>query len=340
MAIVQGAMIGGSFLPEKEFKEIITELFLNTDNVKEMNRLINLALKNIKSKNLRAAYKNIEEFETKLLKNPSTSIMLITNLNSEEGNYKWYLNKNEKNVIQKGGKLSYSKIIKNSLIEEEISQILSKHLLDMIRTVDTTKMSDEEIRAFFNNYIFSSKKKKIDIGSRTHNSRKIKEMIYGQNPAYKGNIADAFIQHVANMHKQLLIGKMENIVPISSSVLQEEGSNFYQLLLDSTNNTPWFTGGDLILLNENREVIANIQLKTLVNEKASVVGGQGITGGRLSTYLIELKKLINNDNILDAKVFADKFYQTFATSGILDEVEDKIEDIVVKKVRNVLNLTS
>jgi len=85
---MQGAMIGGFLLPEKEFKDIVKQLFLNINYIKYLENIIDRALKNIHSKNIRAAYKNIEEFETEIFKNPSVSIMLITNLNSDKGQYK------------------------------------------------------------------------------------------------------------------------------------------------------------------------------------------------------------------------------------------------------------
>ena len=337
MAVIQGAMVGGSLLPEDQFKIIIKHLFLNTDNVKILDNIIDRALKNIHSNNIRAAYKNIEEFETQLLKNPPTSIMLITNLNSESGNYKWAWNKDEKNVIRKSGKISFAKTIKNSLLEEELTNILSEHLLGLIRMIDTTELSNEEINNLFKLYDYQKKDTKRIMGLRTRGDRNLKHIIYGDNPQYRGQIADAFLNHIGNMHKALFAGKIDKMTPILQSVMEEEGSNFYQLLIDSTNNTPWYTGGDLILLGENSEVIANIQLKTIINEKSNVIGK--ISSSTLETNLLGLKELIQAENILDADLFANKMYKMFATSGIIEEVNNKIIDGAVKNVKKSLGLT-
>ena len=331
---MQGAMIGGSLLPEEQFKDIVKQLFLNTDNVKNLNNIIDRALKNIHSNNIRAAYKNIEEFETQLLKNPPTSIMLITNLNSESGDYQWAWNKDEKNVIRKSGKISFSRTIKNSILEKELMNVLSEHLLGLIKMIDTTELSDEEINKLFKLYSYQKKDTKRIMGLRAHYNRNLKQIIYGDNLQYRGQIADAFLNHIGNMHKMILSGK---IAPILQSVMEEEGSNFYQLLIDSTNNTPWYTGGDLILLGENGEVIANIQLKTIINEKSSTIGK--ISSATLETNLLELKELIQLENILDADLFADKMYKMFATSGIIENVNDKIIENAVKNVKEALNLT-
>lgn len=336
MAVLQGAMIGGTLLPEKQFKEVVKDLFLNVENVSKLNNIVDRAIRNIKGKNIRAAYKNMEEFETELFKNPPTSIMVITNLNSSEGKYTWAWNKDEKNTIMKSGKISYSKTVKNNLMAEEVTEILSQHLLNLIKTIETTELSDEQINNLFKHYTYQNKKTKRLMGLEANQSRNLKDIIYGNNPQYKGQIADAFINHVGNMHKQILSGKIDNVTPIVASVMEEEGSNFYQLLIDSTNNTPWYTGGDLILLGDNREVIANIQLKTIINEKSSTIGK--ITSSTLLGHLEELKTLINEENILDADIFADKIYSMFATSGVIDEVNNKVVDIAENIARQTLNL--
>ena len=334
MAILQGAMIGGYLLPEEEFKQIIKELFLETDNVLKLKSIINNALRNIKSKNIRAVYKNIEDFETNLLKNPPTSIMLITNLNSLEGNYKWAWNQDEKNVIRKSGKISFAKTVKNNLLEESLTNILSEHLLEMIRTIDSTELSNEEIDSLFINYKYQTSTHKMAVGARAHDDRNLKYIIYGNNPQYRGQIADAFLNHIGNMHKQLLIGDVKNINPFIQSVMQEEGGNFYQLLLDSTNNTPWYTGGDLILLDKTGQIISNIQLKTIINEKSSTIGK--ISSTTLFNQLLELKDFIEEDSIIDAEIFANKIYKMFTTSGIIEEVNEKIITDTVQYVKQSL----
>ena len=338
MATREGAMIGGYLLPEKEFKEVIKELFLESDNVKILKDQVRLALQNIKSKNIRAAYKNMENIQIELFQNPTTSLMLISNLYDENGNYQFSWNRTEKDVIRKSGKLSYAKTVKNSLLEEELNQTLSRHLNNMIKMIETTDLTNEEIDRLFKYYKFGKRRSKSEVGRDTHYDRNLRWIVYGDNPNYRGNIADAFLNHVGNMHKELLIGDYSTASPIVQSVAEEEGENFYQLLLDSTNNTPWFTGGDLILLNKNSEVIANIQLKTILREKGGTVGQ--IKTNQLEEDLRALQELINTESILDAEQFADKMFNLYKTSGVYKEMEDKVDEIAINEVKNKLNLTN
>lgn len=338
MAVLQGAMIGGYLLPEQQFKEVIKELFLDTDNIKQLKNIINKTIKNINSGDRRAAYENMEELQTILLSNPSTSIMLITNLKSPEGEYSWSWVQNEKDTLRKSGKISYAQTIQNGLVEAEWTEILSKHLLDMIKTVETTEMSNPAISKMFKIYNYQNHKIKSAIGAKARENRNLKYAIYGDNPQYRGQIADAFLNHVGNMHKTILTNKMEEIKPFNMSVLQEEGENFLQLLIDSKNNTPWYTGGDLIILGNQGNVVANIQLKTILNESADTVGR--ITISKLRTNLQELKKLIDKESILDSEAFADKIYRMFATSGVIDEITDEVINIAYEETRKALNLTT
>lgn len=85
MAVLEGAMLGGTFLPEKEFKDIIKEYFDNTDNVKKIRIKLSKILSD--TDNIKTLYDKVEEIETELLKNPTVSLLLITNLKSAEGEY-------------------------------------------------------------------------------------------------------------------------------------------------------------------------------------------------------------------------------------------------------------
>lgn len=339
MAIQQGAMLGGYLIPEEQFKQVIKDhLLTNDENVHKIKRIINNSLNNIKQKNIRALYKNIEKLEVEILRNPPTSLMVITNLSSDNKNYNWYLQKSEKKTVLKSGNLSRIKALEKEIQSQELSKILSEHLYNMIKDIENGSILD--LQNFFKKYNFISKERKSKLGINASTSEyNMKKVIYGDNPNYLGQIADAFLNHLGNYHKALFISNFNTPIEIKESVMQEEGENFLQLLIDSTNNVGWWTGGDLILLGANNEVIANIQLKTQGLSSKSF--NAEISYSQLESELLKLKSLFEEDNIKDIEKFTNNFFNLFKTSGITeqafeimkDDVQQQIIDSVIKNIK-------
>ena len=339
MAIQQGAILGGYLIPEEQFKQVIKDhLLTNDENVHKIKRIINNSLNNIKQKNIRALYKNIEKLEVEILKNPPTSLMVITSLSSDNKNYNWYLQKSEKKTVLKSGNLSRIKALEKEIQSQELSKILSEHLYNMIKDIENGSILD--LQNFFKKYNFMSKERKSKLGINASTSEyNMKKVIYGDNPNYLGQIADAFLNHLGNYHKALFISNFNTPIEIKESVMQEEGENFLQLLIDSTNNVGWWTGGDLILLGANNEVIANIQLKTQGLSSKSF--NAEISYSQLESELLKLKSLFEEDNIKDIEKFTNNFFNLFKTSGITeqafeimkDDVQQQIIDSVIKNIK-------
>lgn len=341
MAIVQGAMLGGTLLPEKEFKELLFELLKNTDFEKQLVLFINRAIKKAEDGNLTGLYNEIEILETQLFQNPETSLMVITNLKSPIGDYSWSWVHSEKNTLtDKGGNIQLLEALKGEIKKAQITQALSEHLLNMINIVEFEKMTNEDYDNLFNNYSFGSKKTKKDIGKRVADKN-----IHGKTMAYifygnkgvaqrRGQIADAFLNHVGNMHRAILGDFTFNRVPqFQANVKDEEGPNFYQLLIDSANNVGWQTGGDLILLDGNK-IVANIQLKTIQNASDNYVGK--ITFDKILEDLYRFKDFIDKGEIFNKEYFINHCYNFFKTSGIMNEVADKIMEIPIEYAKQNL----
>ena len=351
MAIVKGAMIGGSFLPEQEFKEIIKEYFDKGENVVRIRTILNTILQH--KDNPKIIYNNIEKLETELLKNPATSLLVITNYKSPTGEYKWYYKSKESKVVTKTGLLSYAETIKKSLLEQQYTEILSQHLRDLINTVETEKFDDKNddddensndiigtLDEFFgkNSKVSVSPDRIKRMGHSAHYQNSLMNVIYGDTPEdqRRGKIADAFLNHLGNMHRAIFTGGIETITPFTRSVKEEEGPHFLQLLADSANNAGWWTGGDLILVNNN-QVIANIQLKTILNTSDSSVGTIRTT--EILNQVQQLRDFIEKDVVYNRDKFANIMYDTFKTSAIFDKVSKKITEDAVEIVRQELNLT-
>lgn len=335
--VVEGAMLGGSFIPEKEFKEIIKEYFDNSDNVIKIRNILNTILQY--NDNPRIIYNNIEKLQTELFKNPVTSLLLITNYKSPVGNYQWYFKSQEGKAVTNSGIISYLEATKKSLLEEQYTQILSDHLLDLIRVVENTKLANSEIDNYFNRYTFQSYKRKQQMGVRAHDDGSLMNIVYGdlEPDKRRGQIADAFLNHLGNMHRSLFTQGIETITPFVQTVEQEEGTHFLQLLIDSTNSTGWWTGGDLILVNNNK-VIANIQLKTIINSKSGKVGT--IKTDTILKQIQKLRDFIEKDLVYNKEKFADIMYDTFQTSAIFDNVSKQIKEDAIKIARQELGLTN
>lgn len=239
MATIDGAMLGGYFLPEKEFKQILKDKILsNNKNIEKINDIIDKAILAINNQNLLAFYTEIEKLEVELLKNPETSLMVITNVNNQGENMKYYYHHSEKDTLTKGGTISRAKALKDTAIKEALSKTLSKHLSNMIMYIENGIL--EDIDGFFNSgkYKFSSKKQKSEMGERgSHSEYNLKYIIYGDKTQYLGQVADAFLNHLGNYHKIIFENNFKKNITIKSTVMEEEGENFYQRLIDSTNST-------------------------------------------------------------------------------------------------------
>ena len=116
------------------------------------------------------------------------------------------------------------------------------------------------------------------------------------------------------------------------NVFLEEGHpGFYNLLIDSTNTTGWYSGGDLIITDSKGEVVASIQLKTS--------GGSGETIGtikrdRLNKAIDTLLLLIDQEN----NQFISKFYDLVKTSTV-SPINNCIDQTVENIIKQNLNLT-
>lgn len=338
MPVLEGAMIGGTLIPEKEFKMVLKEEILNNEEyLTELRRLIRISINNIRSNDMKNLYKNIEKIETELLKNPATSLMVINNISIDGAKKNFYLHEDEKVFIKKSGSIRGAKLLKEKVLQEELSDILSNHLTNFIKEVETYKFTKKEIKEFFNDDIFLNYTTKREMGSRARDSDyNLKYIIYGNNPQYLGQIADAFLNHIGNMHKNLLLTKgkkLSQLQELPYSIREEEGVNFFHLLVNSTNSTGWWTGGDLILLGENNQVVANIQLKT---KQGSSLGKMGkITSATLYDDLLELQNMFEQETLVNIDFFADKFYKTFKTSGITEKTEEELYKYVNQKAMEV-----
>ena len=149
-------------------------------------------------------------------------------------------------------------------------------------------------------------------------------VLYGNintGQGWRGNVADAFINHLGHYHinllKTLFITQNNNIEEIQKTVFAEEGWNINKILIDSTNNTPWYTGGDLIL--KYGDFTLNVQLKTMqaYQENKIRIAGQIATQDFL-TFLISLEQLLSFTTS-DSEQIIRELFNNLKTSGWIQE---------------------
>ena len=366
MAIREGAMIGGYLLPEEDFKKVIIQLLQvqKADILNGFDRVLTAISMNDAHK----AYEEWDKIQTTIFRNPKTSLLAILNFrNGIKNPQEWVHISDEISAIMsdqdKNGRINIqqAKEIGGALREQINSNTLAKHLGNLFKTITSDNVEyTEESDYLFD--IFAGDEGSA-IRTRLANERNLASdavknytyahIIYGKRNnsvndfRSRGRIADAFLNHLGNIHGSLFAGDEENVFHNISKALEGDPSSvkdeennanrklgFLHLLLNSLNKTGWYTGGDLIVTNTKGQVIANIQLKT------SISSGQWIGQVRTSMLGRKIEMFKSAINSGDPNI-AQMFYDTLKTSGAVAEVGDAVlttPDDILKNTFNIKNI--
>ncbi len=137
-----------------------------------------------------------------------------------------------------------------------------------------------------------------------------------------GRAYDSFMQHLANREKDVFeylrsrgtseISQLDNLLNINRKTVFEEengvgpNGNFTRMLKSGTNNIPWFTGGDIVIIDpKTMHVVYNIQLKTT---SKNIQGTFGIAISKLNDFL---KAFTNPESTYQQK--AEAIFHYFVT---------------------------
>ena len=348
-------------LNENEFKkalrqsEIINKL---EENKKRISVMLNAGQRYIERGEIKIAYTIWENILSPLLlqneKYQKVSLMVISNMEQTE-DLAWRSKErdmltatDEINAIL-NNKNEINMLFKNTTIQ----QYFSHHLHEMLRNVDTSQVqvdkSKKPTEFYYNNvsyelqnYIKSKKsrqKRYITFFNSNIAILTLRQLMYGKSDTWYGNVADAFIQHIAHMHSQIFAESINNDFSNigGRSVFNEEGSNILQLLADSRNNVPWYTGGDLILKLQHG-VILNIQLKTthkLINfssNKEEIVGN--ISYKRIKELFNRLQVIFNGGSIeTEIDNLSEILFKELKTSAWIEKVDKQVKNGVSKLMK-------
>lgn len=347
MALIlkEGILANNDILSETEFKNFIDPI-LDERLLHNLNLRLNSILKFIKRGQIKEAYKEWESLQRNILQNKdyAVSLLFIENINSENKDYQFKYATKEYDILNNRGKLTHISNLMKAAYQESIQEQINEHLSEFITDISTKTISDIElIRDIFKSKYHDIKHNASEARWNTHDWT-YKNIVYGNNPVWQGNAADAFMNHMAHLHVQILAGNIpaEQQNLFAQSVWNEEKDNIFKLLADSLNHVSWITGGDIVIKYQGQ--LFNIQLKTGQILKNSSKQRRRI-GGKLKT--IELTNLIialKNDIILkDKPALIHRLYIELKTSGWVEETNkdtvDIITNLITTNLHSVKNLT-
>lgn len=321
MVLKEGIIAHNDILSYEEFEAFMKQE-LNEKVIKSLQLRLSYILNAIKRNKIKDAYQRWEKLQASILKNKdfATSLLFISNLKLENGKqYEFNFHSKEREILNAKGKFgNMSKLFKKAF-EEELSYQVHQHLQGFIKDIETQKAPYELVQ------LVASTTTNKDVYTRYKENKIYRHVLYGESKAWKGNVADAFMNHMAHLHIQLL-GKEPDLDNLFKySVFQEERNNINKLLADSKNNISWYTGGDVIIKYNNQ--IFSIQVKSAdksyKEEKARIRAT--ITTEQLKNFIIKLQNYIHNKDIINV---IKTFYEELKTSGWVEFTEQAISETV------------
>lgn len=340
MVLKEGVVAHNDILDYNEFKNFMKER-LNKEIISSFSVRLNQIQGYIKKQDYKEAYKRWESLEREIFQNNNyaVSLLFVDNINIGSANYQFRYASKEYDVLGEKGelsKLSQLKPLTNELFKENLSEQVGQHLEQFLNQVASTFLPLSQARRVFNEN--NSGMKRRASNARWHTKDwTYRNIFYGDNPSWQGNTTDAFMNHMAHMHVQIMAQGIEDDAEknlFAASVFQEEGNAIYDLLSASTNHTAWYTGGDIIFKYGNQ--LYNIQLKTgLINtndkkQKRSKVGSKLATKNLLA--LIENLKVEIKKQDIDKII--DLLYNELKTSGYVEMTNEAI----AKEIDKLTNL--
>ena len=340
MVLKEGVVAHNDILDYDEFKDFIKKR-LNEEIISSFSVRLNQIQGYIKKQDYKEAYKRWESLEREIFQNDNyaVSLLFIDNINIGSTNYQFKYTSKEYDVLGKRGKLSrlaQLKPLNDELFKESLAEQVGQHLEQFLNQVASSFLPMSQALRVFNEN--NSGMKERASNARWHTKDwTYRNIFYGDNPSWQGNAADAFMNHMAHMHVQILARGIENDSDknlFAASVFQEEGDAIYDLLLASKNSTAWYTGGDIIFKYGGQ--LYNIQLKTGLVDTSNKKQKRSRIGGKLATKnllaLIEsLKVEIKNQDI---DKIIDLLYNELKTSGYVEKTNEAIS----KEVDKLTNL--
>lgn len=324
MALFQkeGIVAFNEILNEQEFNTVMMQLidaeWLNIFKL----RLLDI-LNDIEANSIKSAYQKWEALQGEMLGNPNfaTSLLFVSNLQGMDvpGSLQYSYVSQEYNILsEKGMFLNVQQGFEN-IMQDTIGEAVQSHLLGLKEDIETKEAPYRVVQLM--NTLHDNKSKAY---ARYRQDRTYKNVLYGRSKSWLGNVTDAFMNHMAHLHMSMEhLEENENGLGFTQSVFQEEKNNINKLLVDSTNKTAWFTGGDVIIKYNNQ--LYSIQVKSSMLAQGR--GGKITSRIRTKGLKIVINNLINSLNMGKLSVI-QSLYNSLKTSGWVEHTNVNVNQIV------------
>lgn len=220
----------------------------------------------------------------------------------------------------------------------ELETELNNHYSKMINSLNTTLDSSEAYKTRMMYLHQKPNYKKTDFYKnkwRNHWTGQSYNSIFYTAKNAEGQRVEAFTMHLAEKHIEIF-SFLTQIDKYNKTTLKDNcfqipiNSDLFQNVLDSLNNTAWYKGGDLIVVDGN-QVIYNIQIKSTKKQ----VQSYHIALSKLISFLNKIRQMRNNQNTSNQKI-ASQMYEHLQVKVLqspkVKAVENEFEEDILKQV--------
>lgn len=329
--ILEGVIANGMLMTKSQFIAFFEEIY----EQQAMNMIKDAEY--IMTQSGMSALNAWDDFNAKYLKNAPTQLMV--SFIDEEGNRRWSnIMETQDLATQKGIRVSSAKMkalhqqkIKYQEQIEKFEDNLQKHYADYFTQIEKSFSKSEIPSNLFAVLYYQNKKMYNTVQSLRPltNKRSYNDTIFANQQ--EGKITEAFMYHMADYHSSVFAalqsrhieieqagslsskfsakdsrGKLENLFENKYKKLQPQ-------LVEALNSDAWYRGGDIIIVDKDRTVLYNIQLKTTF-AKTKTGRGKGKTFSISTKALHDLVKIITNN--LNPTDLAEKLYTELKIKAI------------------------
>lgn len=180
-----------------------------------------------------------------------------------EGDYVKYVNSLAVNVNQLVTNIKDTSLAQKT--PDETKLVFQQHYNGLLNSINSPRTPQEIQAAYI--WLWYYRKTEYDkVHSRENSS--YRDIFLSSKNGDTGKAFEAFMSHMFTYHKLAYENESLNMdtSSIEGSVEVEEGiPNFFHTLFDSQNNvTPWYSSGDIVMLDENGNIKINNQSKSVL----------------------------------------------------------------------------
>lgn len=322
-----------------------------------------------------------EQFQKQVLLNQETILdLLVIYRDDSRGENIEFSNIVKQKEVEKKGDKYYGISTANEIVKikrrtkkaQQVEQFLRLHLSGFLKQLEGPPLNRSQARNLRSKHdeLIKSKKNFVQQGyflddekEREHFTGKSwNELAYGDLEENKklAQAHEAFLNHLAQYESYIFnylkdkgistdnldtVIKFQNekeTVFLQHGVASRSVGTLPELLFTQQNPIPWYAGGDIIIVDEQRRVIYNIQLKTTTKKKLTFFT-EAIA--KLRTFLKNFTK--EDDPEKKAKRLFQNFKNTIAgeiKQEISNEASKTIDDIMkdikeeIKKKYNIIKI--